>query len=269
MLAGVCLMAGGLCEAVLAQVEIPPPQDPVLRRAPKVAEWTITFRYKRDKSGEALFQDGAPAENDDSDPEDSEGLPPLLKRIVISRDGKFLREVKYFTGGKRSEKWIAEGYQLQEIANFSDLIRVSNGGDYDPYFSDFRRSDFEELEWVGKENYRGVKTLGGVAVYAFSTEESRKKLTPREQYQRQNPENDVASGGPDRPVSSPQTDPIHVAYIDARTRLPVYYDDGKCIRLYKFNSSPPMTLNPAEKFRRGFDTWRQERASTRSLPSPP
>lgn len=228
--------------------QVPPPSEPLLKRAPANAEWTIYTYEDRSKILEEIEKQGLKAEPSGEVSEIGKVQPVA---VTISKDGKTYREVAQWLDGRVREKWIAGDVQFYETAYGKKIARVSQPASDN--FSDYRRSDFEELEWVGKDNYKGVKEVRGRKVYEFQVDLNKKRLSPREAALLIDVDAPQTGADDGTPVAAPAPR-IYTAYFDTATQMPLFFDDGMAVRLYKFSARPPgkLVIPPpfAEEFER-------------------
>jgi hypothetical protein len=168
--------------------------------------------------------------------------------------------------GRSREKWISGELQVYELASIGRIARcvLPSRFQFSSNYSDFRRSDFEELEWIGKENFRGVKEVEGRKVFEFQMDSGKRRLTPREVAELADP--DEPQQGK-KPTEQAATGRIYTAYLDTRTNLPVYFDDGEIVRTYKFSETPGSLSIPAN-FAVELDNWKKDLNRRRQLPKP-
>lgn len=232
--------------------EIPikaPPPRPALRM-PDNAQWTIFFQPNREKAREDLVKKGRKKslEPDDHDSEGGASSDEKLvypKKITVTKNGKTYRERTQWSNGKVTEKWILDAYQVLELPNVEGLTRVGLAG-RSPYLSDYSRSDFEDLEWISNETYKGAKRMGGVDLYEYIYEPP-----PR-------PQMAEAPSGDDHDRIAVEQESRKVAYIGVNSQRPYYYDDGEYVRVYSYSSGPVEKLVLPEKFAKEFRAWQEE-----------
>ena len=259
--------------------KIPPPKQPILARAPARAEWTISVRYDRTQAQEEFLN----PEKKKAQPEGSEGkVPPILrpKEIKVSKDGTTYREAILWNNGKRTVKWIADGFQVRELSHNGEVARIDLTS-YPTDFSDYSRSDFEVAQWVEKDTYIGPRMLKDAAVYQFGVDAAKRRLTPREialHTQRQAAAEAVTEIADDANIET--ATPLgdlggqgdgsrrYVALLDVETQLPLLVDDGNVTYLYQY-STPVGRLSVPEKFSREFEAWKNLIKTKGRVPTPP
>lgn len=235
--------------------------EPVLKRAPANSEWTVYTFEDRIKALDEIEKHGLKAEPSGEMSEVGKVQPVS---ITVSKDGKTYREVAHWLDGRVREKWIAGDVQFYETAHSKRIAQVSQPASDN--FSDYRRSDFEELEWVGKDNFKGVKEVKGRKVYEFQVDLAKKRISPREAALLIDVDTPQAVSEGDTPVTAP-TPKIYTAYFDMTTQMPLFFDDGMAVRLYKFSAQPPGKLvipSPfAEEFERAKNGGKTKRVVAR------
>lgn len=243
-------MASSFCQG---QVEVPPPKEPILPRAPELSSWTISFRPDREKVWEETFEPKK-QQGEKVAPKWARVLQPI--EVTVTKDGTTYREVITWSNGTKSEKWIVDGLQLREIPQTGAIMRVDTAS-YGPEVSDYSTSDFEPVQWIGKDNYKGVKFAGGRPTYEFVVEDASRRLTRREVVHRGYTDTgDPVEPGKSVKATGFQSDKnVQVAYLDARTQLPIYVDDGAMARTYRFEV-PAGPLVVPERFAIKFEEWK-------------
>ncbi len=240
---------------------LPPPKFPMELRAPSKFQWKIEFRYDREKAKKETLTPEAKSEDKLDDP--VEAPPPMLpKSIEVSKDGRIYREITTWQDGKKTEKWVLEGLQLREQPKTGRILDV-DARSYSTDFSDYRRSDFEVAEWMGQDTFRGVKLLGSRPAYEFSVGADKRRLSPRE----------IALGSMPDEVRGPDSQPVgpgseYVAYLDAKSLMPIYIDDGEVVRIYSYGSLTE-TLVPPQKFMDRLNARKKMLQAKTRVPTPP
>lgn len=239
------------------------PSEPVLKRAPSHAEWTVYFHQDRQKTLEAVAERGL-------DLEDSKSAKGASRSesLTVTKNGKTYREILRTDNGRTSEKWSVDGLQVYELPSgrIAQAILPSSG--YADNYTDYRRSDFEELEWVGLDNFRGTKEVGGRKVFEFRIDASKRRLTPREltELATSDERQSVADLLKERAAQSGGS--AYTAYLDVRTQLPLYFDDGEVVRIYKFSEHSSSDLTVPSRFAEELQSWKKDLARRRPLPPP-
>jgi len=240
------------------------PSEPILKRAPSIAEWTITFRSDRDKALKGVIgADSGSAENTAVKKFDS------LKSLTVSKSGATYREIFRESDGPTTEKWIADGLQVYETTHSKMIARsILPSSSYSDNYSDYRRSDFEELEWVSPQNFVGIKDLNGRKVFEFRVDSAERKLTPRELSNMADPDfNESPAHLQSHLKKQAGNSPGFTAFLDITTQLPVWFDDGQTGRIYEFSNSPSASLSIPSRFAAELNAWKKD-IYKRPLPRP-
>lgn len=248
------ILVFGLGLSLAQEEKIPPPKEPVLARAPSRAEWTIRFSFDLGKAKAAALGGTSPQKKEP----DSSKFTGFPVEIQISKDGTTYREIAYWPDGSKIEKWIVDGFQLQESRDGKNLIRLP-AMSFSPDVSDYSRSDFENVEWVGLDNYTGPEVAKSPIAYEFSVTAAKKRLTSREEALIE------ARGGGSEASRNP--DQRYTAYLDIKTQLPLYADNGTTACIYKFAPAPSTPLTVPSKFAQEFAAWKNL-IRKRTLPPP-
>ncbi len=232
------------------------PGEPILPRAPSRAEWTV----------KSYFAGGSATPGDSAG---SDRRKPV-ESVTVSKDGDTYREVIQRADGRKVEKWIQDGLQVYSLPQSDKIARsVLSARSYSETFSDYRRSDFEELEWIGMDNFTGVTEIGGREVFAFSTDAVTRKLTPRELSSLADPDGTETMEDLERDFRDRSgNESGYTAYLDIATQLPVYFDDGQTKRLYEFAKQPPGQLVAPQRFAAELAEWRSELDRRKPFPRP-
>lgn len=231
-------------------LEVPPPKEPILPRAANLAEWTILIRPDRTRAREETLEPEKIKEGEKAPPKRAAVLQPV--EITVTKDGQTYREVITWSNGKKSEKWILDGMQLREIPQTGDIMRVDSTS-YSTDVSDYSSSDFEPLQWLDRANYKGVKLVAGRPAYEFVTENANRRLTKREIALSEKV--DTGDAQVNRGTKE-QKKSLLVAYLDAKSQMPIYVDDGYVVRIYKFGT-PSASLVVPERFAEKFKEWKE------------
>ena len=236
----VCILWSIIALASLGRAadEVPALKEPLLPRTSERASWTISFVAKNP---------------------DSPLAKQLPKQIEVSKDGTTYREILTDVSGRKTEKWIVNGMQVQETVDGRVMKVMLTSSYYVPDFSDYTRSDFEDVEWIDKSNYRGISLSNKIPVHAFEVAGEKRRFTPRELRERANNEG---------PTIEDLVGRTYIAYLDIHTQLPVLLDDGLCIRTYSYGPASG-GLTPPAKFAEVLDAWKRKLTKQKSVPSPP
>lgn len=260
--AALFVVLGG--SAFAQTTEMLAPSEPALKRAPANSEWTIQLYENREKTQEAIGKNGL--ENPQGDgPAEPRSLP---KSVTVSKDGTTYREVVQWDDGRSSEKWISDNMQVYTQRFSGQLARAASP--YSDDYSDYRRSDFEGLEWVNRSNFQGIKDMKGRKVFEFRVDADKRPLNAREASILADPNEvkPVASGSEQYTDASAKASPGYTAYLDVQTQLPVYFDDGVTIRIYKFSERGPGKLVIPPQFAAELDAWKKSAVVRKKLPPP-
>lgn len=253
------VVLGLLGNVMLCAQEIPPPKEPILPRAPERAEWTITYRLDREKARQELLKPEAPKVREEAG-NANEKQPVMPSQTRISKDGTTYREIITWSDGRQTEKWVVGGLQIQDGPNGRLQRIMLPTSFYASEYSDYSRSDFEELEWVGKSNFQGPIFSEGVSVYSFEVPGNARRLTPREK---------SAQAGRGELELKSEGDRKFVAYLDVKNQLPVYLDDGQLVRVYSFTKPSPGELEVPPKFAKAFEDWKAKIKQKTAVPLAP
>lgn len=246
------LAAAGFLQA---QEEVPPPKEPLLARTGKQAEWVITFRPDEGKSGDGESK----SKEDGAGKEAAPAMTGFPKEIRVSKDGDTYREIALWPDGKTSEKWVVDGLQVRDTSH-GDVVRImSPAGFYAPEYSDYTRSDFEDVEWIAKSNYQGVQAIKDAKFYKFMTAWNKRKQTPREVAERKMIEGYRSELDAGR---------VCTVLLDVATQLPMMLADGYSIRTFSYSTRTEKLVPPA-KFAQAIDDWKKEIKRKTSVPLPP
>ena len=242
------------------------PTEPVLKRVPARAQWSVLYLYDRKQAEELMAgQGGASIQSEKVDA--AAARRPVS--LNVSKDGNVYNEVVHWSDGKKSEKWISGELQVYEVPQTGQVARsILPTVGYSENFSDYRRSDFEELEWIDKTNFSGVKEVSGRKVFAFGVESAKRRLTPREKEELQDADQRLSE---DEIVKRNERlssgEKAYVAYLDMTTQRPLYFDDGRVVRVYQFIDQPSGRLQVPPRFAEELETWKKE-ITRKPLPRP-
>ncbi len=109
-----------------------------------------------------------------------------------------------------------------------------------------------------KDNFAGVKDFEGRKVFVFGTDAAKRRLTPREMSELIDPDSNKTSAELLKERGAKMAGkPGLTAYLDVKTQLPVYFDDGEVVRAHKFsnNSSGSLTIPP--QFAAELESWKK------------
>ena len=105
-------------------------------------------------------------------------------------------------------------------------------------------SDFPELAWLDLKYYRGLKSHKGRPVFVFEVPFNDKSMTIAD-HRYYNFVKQSKPGATPKEVFKPKFERV-VAYLDAKSQLPVLYNDGSVLRRYAFSSAKRF-LRPPKK----------------------
>ena len=197
-----------------------PLSGPLLNRVPDYTKWVITIKIQKTKSQDLP---AGPADLIAA----QEAL--RIRSIVVTKTGPVIREEIFMGEGRKWEKWVFNG--TIGVINYGTRLVVTNeqfSNSEDRFHSDFGKSDFDGLNWIGVDNYKGVKKMEGMDCLVFEKTLSDERF--REAPQSINP---AAPGKP--PGEQPGKT---IAFISIQSRLPAYLlKDGE-LRTYTFIALP-------------------------------
>jgi len=233
------------------------PSEPILKRAPAHAEWSVQFFPSESDIKKTFAKNGGQFKEG----EIPKGALVGPKSKTVSKDGTTYRELEQWEDGRSQEKWTVGDMQVYETSLTKKLVRLPRpaSAQVASNYSDYRRSDFEELEWIGRDNFVGVQDMNGRKVYEFQGNAAKRRLTLREQGDLV----DVDAGKSAEELAKEfragsSGKPSYVVYLDAQTQLPLYFDDGRVIRIYNFSANPPASLQVPQRFSDKFEAWKKE-----------
>jgi hypothetical protein len=226
-----------------AQEEPRKPVEPILRKAPTNAAWTV--RTKRDFSNqengwESAFDDGdSPSGNSVSGK--TEVRHATRRKFEKNQALKTYHISTTWSDGDSQDDWIVMGRHVAERAGNRGLYVA---GAESSLGQELASSDFPELSWIEMKHYRGIQTYKGSQVFVFEVPFNNKAMTIADHryfnFAKQNNPNATP-----KDVFKPKYDKV-VAYLDITTQLPVLYNDGTSLHRYSF-SSPSSPIRPPQK----------------------
>jgi hypothetical protein len=194
------------------------PEGPLLRPAPEFSQWSVDFSYPQDRKDPKA---GALAPLD----------PQLSRKIVTTKTRDILREEIKTVGGTATDNWQQNGSYYRKLPG-------------NPYWSAYEKptqlqiesgaavimtvpdSGFRGLDWVGRETYVGSVEAEGMTYLIFVPAESRTVDLSNTKLLQELPT---------------------IAFVDAKSRLPVRVKDKDVLRTYKFLTPPgAMQVVPAD-----------------------
>lgn len=246
----------GRAYAQQSNFDLPPPKEPLLPRVNDHSTWSVSLHYDREHARAELLDPKGSENKADA----GAGEQPVAK-IQVTKDGGVYREVAIGVNGKTKEKWIFDKFQAQESDDGKVVMIMQPAAFFSRDYSDYSRSDFEVLEWIDKSNFVGTAGFRGQPVYVFETSGNKRRLTAREQA-------DIRS---ERATDSEiqRYSEKFVVYLDGKTQLPVYFDDGEIIRTYTYGPSNADKLQAPSKFQQALADWNAEVKQRTAKPLPP
>ena len=241
----------------------PVPRKPLVARAAD-GSWTVTYSYKAPPAPAK----GAPASGAPAHP------PDLIASVRVEKTNGQYHVITTKSSGLRSEIWCMKGIEIYKGENSKNSARLSPDS---PYYIDFSKTDFDELSWIGMDNYKGIKD-GGVGAKFFIYDV--KNVDRRATGQEKSTSGDLgvaveksgmvgADGDKKQAVSKLLAaqfgDTISHALVDVTTQLPTEYDDGHIDRTYAFSETPQ--LIPPDILKLFKEINEQTRKAT--VPAPP
>jgi hypothetical protein len=197
------------------------PPGPLLNRAPEMASWTITFRAVANPTGGGTKTEGRPI----ADPTDF--------RALIAKTGSIYHIQITMGSGMKVEKWCLNNAQVTAMPNAAYPV-LSTTGSKDAYYMDFSKVDFPGFEWIGPQNFAGIKNVAGMDCLIF-----RDRLTEPAEMQ---------------------------AVIELKTRLPLYLQVGEALTAFQYSPPPAAILAPPANVLRLAEQWRQRMRQVTLVP---
>ena len=223
---------------------VPPPKEPILRRLSSPAAWTVTFHYADDTRKSKKSSSNATA----SLQADAHLHLDRLEAVTVTKAGKVWRERSLWSSGNTTETWIYNDMRAGTPPGSHAIAAIAFSSD-EPEALDYRKSDFESLEWVSMDHYKGVKDFDGKPAYVFQLDSVTAPASPES-----------------TPAGSPDPDPTvkkanartgklginKIAILSTETQLPLYSYDGVVERIYSYEKSPDAPLSPPEEYMKVF-----------------
>lgn len=206
----------------IGQEVLLPPKSPVLGRLPEFASWTVTYRYPDEAKTKA-----SPTPTPKPNPY---VFSDRKRSMSVIKTGKIWSERTEWTSGNQTELWIYNNLRAGIIPGTKKLALIPFTSDSAESF-DYRRMDFEGLEWVNPENYRGPAKWQGQQVYYFEEGSS-------------NP----APAGESVEIPTGKWGTTRWAVISPEKRLPLLSYDGRAERGYLYRTAPTELLVPPDNF---------------------
>jgi hypothetical protein len=218
------LIQGGAVGAEDANTQlqnVPTPQPPLVARAAAKASWIIEIK-PTDKGP-------LPVGNIPSLPQ------KYLKKQVWTKSNQMLKCVSEWSDDSQTEDWIVGRMKFYQDPQLKGIHVLSPQSD--PLYHDFGTSDFEMLDWMGLDDYKGAFTYAGQPCFLFEAKDIATGPHGGE------------SGLPNktlRQIQAPTT-PTK-AYISVQTKLPVAIINGDGTFLFHFQSATEGTLAMPEPY---------------------
>ena len=265
------LLLIGLLFTISAPAQEPAFDGRIELRAPVRSNWVITF--KPSKAMRVAESGKSRSASIEELPMTPDATDRVLTSVKVEKSNELYAEFSTFSDGTKSQKWSIGAIQFREIKDGSVLAMASMNL-LDPDFSDHSKHDFEELEWLTKEFYKGVINYQNQACFLFQTTTDKRPPTRRDKALQRflaDPETERLKAGqgspPEAAAKAPST-PVLVI-ISAVTRLPLVYNDGQILRTYSYKTSGLEPLVPPDKFAREFAAWRKHAAELDRAPAAP
>lgn len=255
-----CILIFGCAAPLLGQQpapasSVPPlPPGPLLKRAPDYSTWTVNC------TGTPMVG-GAPAAKKTTGGGQDQQKEAVVTQLTVIKTGSTMLEYDVDASGQRHEIWHVAGLRvvvqlgaaspliIPETAAKAALVCPDYGGG-DIYSINFAASDFAGLDWLSPNTYSGVTSYQGNDCIVFNGTVS--PLGAKAQVD----ERLYIAG--ERAMGRSVPDAVRVdakAYIDLKTRLPMFVQFGeeKCIYQYGPPPRTPLQLpaqlaGPAEEY---------------------
>jgi len=214
----------GLSIALAQDNTQPLPKNPVLRRMPAFASWSVTFKYK----DEVVAQEsGKPR-----------ALPDRVLSVTFTKTNKTYWEQTGMRSGKKYEKWIFDGVQLETEPDSPSIIPIPPPTKDMPEseYSDYSHGDFQGLQWVSLDTYKGIASYEGKRAFLFEAEKEGQKVT---------------------------------AILSMDMQLPLYSSVGDVACVYAYNVAPSTPLTPPARFLAVLATHKKGLEALKYHPSRP
>lgn len=190
---------------------VPPPQAPLVARTAAKSAWSIEIK---------------PVDKGPISQGSNASLPPkYLKKQTWTKSGQLMRCINEWADGSKTEDWSmgkVKVYLDPQLLRYQILNAQS-----DPIYHDFTLSDFEMLDWLGLDDYKGAFIYAGQPCFLFEAKDVATGLHGGQ------------SGLPNktlRQIHAP-TSPTK-AYISVETKLPVAIINGDGTFLFHYLPAP-------------------------------
>jgi len=207
--------------------ETPRPKEPLVPRLPSPSAWRIECSYA---------EKAAPAK--------PVPMPAYVSfqrpvRVSVEKSAKALHEETVWDSGQKSEIWIYGNLRLGTRPGSGQVIAMPYSEDEgEEEGTDYRKGDFEGLQWLSLAHFQGVEDFHGTPVYRFAAPAS--------------------SGHGER-----------IALLSVKEQRPLWSREGDVERRYTYLSPPPPGLTPPAPYRELFEGWKKSAEALRRPPSPP
>lgn len=218
-------------QAQAVSQEIPPPKFPITLRAPEKSAWTIDVKESGSTS----------SSNKNEDPY------PVVTQLAVTKTFPVYEEKAMVKNGKSWNRWIfvtdRNTYRLVQYAGAPGWERVPET--YYGEVSRYENSDFEDLSWINEKNYKGVEMLDSRPTYAFELIGSA-PITRRDR-------EFFDAGDTTRKETF-----VARAWLDAKTLLPIKFEDNREVRTFSFAQAPASQLTPPTVVMTELKKWVEE-----------
>jgi hypothetical protein len=249
-----------------AQDQAPKPVGPVPRQAPSNCSWTVrhkqNFSDKEDSWEQAFKQEDTPPGGDAAI---IEARHIKRRKLEKNEQLKTYHVSTSWSDGKTQDDWIVMGHHVAERAGERGLYVA---GAESSLGAELSASDFPELAWLDLKYYRGLKTHKGQLVFVFAVSFNDKPMSTADRRYYNFVKQRAPKATP-KEVFKPKYERV-VAYLDAKTQLPVLYNDGSVLRHYSFSSAKSF-LRPPKKiiaFLRKREATLRTKTATPAGPGP-
>ena len=229
--------------AAEAAQEHPVFPTPIVPSAPDRAEWVVRMTGEFDGSWESGKKRKIKSVK--------ASTTSVAQSVEVSKDAarKIYRLRTHWNDGVTEEEWIVMGQRVAARPGGRGYYIVNGESAAGP---DPGGSDFPELGWLKPSHYQGIRTYNGNEVFRFVAPFDQRTLSEREVQMLMLAKQREPELTPARHFK-PKVLEV-VVYLDAKTRLPVLYNDGSIIRTYSFGavageqpSPPPRIVELLEK----------------------
>ena len=230
-----------------------------------MSAWTVTYVYSSDKAASPGKKGAKPKYR--------------ITSVKFEKTGDVYHRITYWDTGKQTEAWSVGGRQVIKDQSDSEYVPASAMG---PLADNFEESDFEDLAWVSRKFYAGLKE-GEYSGFVFRAKHKDRPLTRREKItyeilkrlRSKNGEVEASAqaGSSEEEVAvdtleeSPNDE--DVVTLDATTQLPVQYDLGPIRWTYQFTEPPTKPLELPPSVSALMEKWNTFIKSSETTGSPP